>query len=216
MNILYLEKVSYQRENKTILKNVNLTVNESDFIIVTGPSGSGKSTLLKLLNNLISPTKGRIVYRGKSMEEYNPVELRQNISLCFQTPYLFGRTVFENMVFPFNIRRKNIDKSMIHSLLKNLDLKEEILHKDIKNLSGGEKQRVSLARTLLFKPDILLLDEITSALDEENTLKVENIITKLNNEGVTIIWVTHNKEQAERLGTRRIHIAGGTVSEVKA
>ncbi len=91
----------------------------------------------------------------------------------------------------------------------------EFLAKEVKNLSGGEKQRLSLIRSLLFKPEILLLDEITAALDVENTKIVEKVIKSLNNEGITVLWVTHNPEQSRKLANKRITIENGRVKNIE-
>jgi putative ABC transport system ATP-binding protein len=215
MGIVEFKNVSYASDKKEILKNVNLNICEGDFITITGPSGSGKSTFLRLINHLISPSSGEIVYRDKNLFQYSPVELRKKIVMCFQMPHLFGETVYDNISFPFEIRKMPVDEGLIEEKLNEFKMHKNFLNQNIKNLSGGEKQRVAIIRSLLFKPDILLLDEITSALDQENTLIVEDIISKMNKESVTVLWITHNPLQAERLGNRRIHIEDGILREVK-
>lgn len=123
MPLLDFENVSFDSEGKTILKDISLDIESGDFISVIGPSGSGKSTFLKLCSHLISPNKGDIIYRGKNVMGYNPIDLRKSIAYCFQTPYLFGDTVMDNINFPFSIRntkqdRKRVDElfSMFHML----------------------------------------------------------------------------------------------------
>lgn len=214
MEILALKNVHYKAKGTAILKNINMSVSKGDFITITGPSGSGKSTLLRLINALISPTSGEILYYGKNLSSYDPVELRRYINLCFQTPHLFGDTSYDNLSFPFHIRKAEVDSRLMEEKVRIFNLEKEILYKDIKNLSGGEKQRIALARSLMFKPDILLLDEVTSSLDESNTSVLENIISELNRESVTVLWITHNPLQADRLGNRRIHIENGSILEV--
>lgn len=172
------------------MENISIEVDSGDFISIIGPSGSGKSTFLKLCSDLISPTKGYIKYKDKYFSDYDPIELRKNIAYCFQTPYLFGNTVMDNISFTYSIRDKNVDLDRVNELFYIFNLNEDNLKKDVSNLSGGEKQRIALIRSLLFDPEVLLLDEVTSALDVDNTLIVENVINSLNKKGTTILWVT--------------------------
>lgn len=215
MALLEFQNMFYIDDNKTILKDITISVNKGDYISVVGPSGSGKSTFLKLCCHLISPTEGSIIYKNKSIMEYNPIELRKNIAYCFQTPYLFGQTVIDNISFPYQIRDTKVDLKRVEKLLILFNLDEEYLKKELKNLSGGEKQRIALIRTLLFDPEILLLDEVTSALDVENTLIVENVIKSLNENGTTIIWVTHNIEQSKRNANKLLTIEAGQIKSLE-
>jgi len=215
LSLFELQNVSFVSNNKTILKDITISINQGDFISVVGPSGSGKSTLLKLCCHLISPTDGAIVYKNKSIMEYNPIELRKNIAYCFQTPYLFGQNVMDNISFPYSIRGTKVDLERVEKLFLLFNLHKEYLEKDIKNLSGGEKQRIALIRTLLFKPEILLLDEVTSALDINNTLIVENVIKSFNEDGTTILWVTHNSEQIKRNATKILTIESDEIKSLE-
>lgn len=213
LSLLQFKNVYFNSDNKTILKNISITVDRGDFISIVGPSGSGKSTFLKLCNHLISPTSGSITFKDRNIFEYNPIELRKNIVYCFQTPYLFGDTVRENINFPFLIRNLKPDTQKIHELFSVFHMSTSFLDKDVKNLSGGETQRISLIRSLLFKPEILLLDEITSALDVNNAKIVENVIVSLNKEGITVLWVTHNPEQNKKYANKLLTLES---SEIKS
>lgn len=215
MEILNIKSLNYKVNDTMILNNLNLSINEGDFIAVSGPSGSGKSTFFKLLNHLISPVSGKIIYRNKNIMEYNPVQLRKKICLCSQMPYLFGEKVLDNLLFPFSQRKLVIDRNLIKKYLELLNLDESFLDKNPHNLSGGEKQRIAIIRAMAVKPDILLLDEVTSALDDANTNAVEELIKDLNKNGVTILWITHDSNQYQRLGNRRISIEAGNLREVK-
>lgn len=205
MSLLNFQNVSYRNGDNLIIKNLSLEIDQGDFISIVGPSGSGKSTFLKLCCNLISTTSGMITYKDISINDYCPTQLRKKIAYCFQTPLLFGDTVMDNIKFPFTIRNLIADEKRISTLFTSFHLPLDLLSMDVKKLSGGEKQRIALIRSLLFKPDILLLDEITSALDMENSKITENIISSLNYEGVTVLWVTHNlvqsREHANKLVT---------------
>lgn len=215
MSLVDFQNVTYVNDNKIILKNISVNVNSGDFISVVGPSGSGKSTFLKLCAQLISPTEGDIVYKSKSYVEYSPVEWRKSIGYCFQTPYLFGDTVMDNLKFPYSIRSKKIDLKRVEELFSIFKLKSDCLDNKVKNLSGGEKQRIALIRTLLFKPEILLLDEVTSALDVDNTLIVEKVIQSLNEEGITILWITHNPVQSKKYSNKVISMENGEIRSLE-
>lgn len=215
MSFVEFENVSFINDTNEILKNISLSIEQGDFISVVGPSGSGKSTLLKLCSHLISPTQGAISFKGKDFNDYDPLVLRRSISYCFQTPYLFGDTVMENIHFPFSIRNRKPDLSKIQELFSQFQMEEDYLNRNVKNLSGGEKQRIALIRSLLFKPEILLLDEVTSALDVDNTILVENIITSLNKEGTTVLWITHNLDQSRKIANKVLSIEAGKIKSLE-
>ena len=215
MSLLEFQNVSFYDDDKIILKNILVSIEKDDFISIVGPSGSGKSTFLKLCSHLISPTNGNIIFKGKNFTDYSPTELRKSIAYCFQTPYLFGDTVMENINFPFFIRNVKIDHQKVNDLFPMFHMTTDYLNKNTKNLSGGEKQRIALIRSLLFKPEILLLDEITSALDVENAKTVENVIASLNNEGITILWITHNLEQSRRYANKLLTIENSEVRSLE-
>lgn len=210
MQQIEFQDVSYLDADKEILKGISFSVEQGDYISIVGPSGSGKSTLLKLVCHLVSPTSGSAFFRGTNMMQCSPTELRKKIAYCFQTPVLFGDTVEENMVFPYAIRGKSFDRAHAASLLERFGLEGEVLTHRTETLSGGEKQRISLARTLLFQPEVLLLDEATSALDVQNKQIVEGEIHRLNEaEGVTILWVTHDPAQSRKNAGRLLTMESG-------
>lgn len=215
MSILRLNNIVYKSNNEYILKNISLEINKGDCISVIGSSGSGKSTLLKLMADLIPITEGEIYYNGKSYYEYNPLELRREISYCIQLPHLFGETVYDNLIFPFILRKESINKNRIFELLNIFNLEEEILNKNITSLSGGEKQRVSIIRSLIYAPKVLLLDEATSALDKENAANVEKIVKELNKTGITVVWITHNLDQSKEIFNKRIKISEGQIESIE-
>lgn len=215
MPLFEFQNVFFVNDNKTILKDITVSINSGDYISIVGPSGSGKSTFLKLCCHLISPTEGRLEYKNKSVMEYSPTELRRNIAYCFQTPYLFGETVLDNISFPYSIRGIKTDLKRAEELFLLFNLDKDYLKKDVKNLSGGEKQRIALIRTLLLKPEVLLLDEVTSALDVENTHIVENVMKSLNENGTTILWVTHNPQQSRKNANKILTIESGEIKSLE-
>ena len=149
------------------------------------------------------------------MLEIDPVKIRKKIGFCFQEPILWGDTVEENIKFPYDIRNQKTDYKKTSVLLDRLHLDNSYLKHDVKNLSGGEKQRIALIRTLLFKPEVLLLDEITSALDDNNTELVENEIVRLNRKGVTILWVTHSDTQSRKYASKLLSIQDGQIKSLE-
>lgn len=215
MSLLELKNVSYIKEEKSILEGVSLQVEEGDFMMLAGPSGSGKSTLLKLFSHLISPTSGNVLFRGRDMLSYDPISLRREITYCVQSGALFGRTVEDNMRFPFEARGQSFDRAAAEALLRRFGLGEGILAEEIRNLSGGEKQRVALARTLVMKPAVVLLDEVTSALDLENTRIVEEVIREFNGKGTTVLWITHSPEQSRKLGNKLLTVEDGKIRSLE-
>ncbi|TFT41975.1 iron ABC transporter ATP-binding protein FetA, partial [Proteus mirabilis] len=170
--LLCLEKIGFQLDSKIILDNVTFSLQPSEFKLITGPSGCGKSTLLKIIASLLSPTSGTLFFDGKDYLTLSPEQYRQQVSYCTQTPMLFGETVYDNLKFPYLLRKIAVDEKKLAKDLDYFNLPNEILNKGINELSGGEKQRISLIRNLQFLPKVLLLDEITSALDEDNKIKV--------------------------------------------
>ncbi|MBU5592749.1 ATP-binding cassette domain-containing protein [Clostridium sp. MSJ-4] len=215
MSLLAMNGVTYEDKGNTIINNFNLEVEKEDYISIVGPSGSGKSTILKLFASLISPSKGDIYFKGEDYINSSPYDLRKNITYCFQTPVLFGNTVIDNFKFPYDVRKKDMDTYRINYLLNLFGFSESMLHKSIHKLSGGEKQRIALIRSIIFEPEVLLLDEVTSALDAENTKIVESVIQKLNLEGMTILWVTHNLEQSRKYANKLLTVEKGTLKDLE-
>lgn len=206
-----LKNIFYSVPNQTILNNINLTIEAGDFITISGPSGSGKSTLLKILASMITPTSGSLTYKGETLKKEQITDYRKEVSYFFQQPTLFDETVMDNLKFPFDIRQTEFDKSRVTKLLERFKLNESYLDKKIVDLSGGEKQRIAFVRNLVFEPDVLLLDEVTSALDDENKEIIQQFITE-DLKGKTIIWVTHDNGEF-KLGKRQLSIVDGILEE---
>ena len=198
--ILSLKNVGYRVKDKDIISNFSLDIATGAFLTIVGPSGGGKSTLLKLLANLISPTSGEIDFKDKNINAYSPTNYRRQVSYCFQQPSLFGETVKDNLEFPFKIRKQTPDQSKMEQVLESVDLKTDFLNKNITELSGGEKQRVALIRNLLFKPEVLLLDEITTGLDNDSKEIVHRLIQNVHKGNTTIIQVTHDNDEIHQAG----------------
>jgi len=213
MNILECQNIGLIKNEQTILSNISFCVQAGDSIGVMGPSGSGKSSLFRLLNLLISPTQGQILYKNKNIQEYIPTQLRRSISYILQKPYLFGTTVQENLRYPYELLGQKPDFREISSYLDKVKLPQLILEKKNTSLSGGEQQRIALIRSLLIKPEIILLDEVTAALDEENTLLLENLIVHEQSlQHLTLLFITHHQEQAKRLAHKMLYVEDGHIT----
>ena len=211
--IMSLEQVSFKVNQQQILKDISFSVQVGDIITVTGPSGGGKSTLLKIMGHLLSPTSGIIQYNGKDINEYEPTEYRKEVSYFFQNAVLFDETVRDNLAFPADIREDTFNEDQAIRGLKTVQLSDTYLDKPIKELSGGEKQRVALIRNLMYPPKVLLMDEVTSSLDAENREIVLSFIRQLNEEeNVTILWITHNQEEIEA-SNKIIRLINGEMEE---
>lgn len=209
MEILKLENVGFTAGDKEILHSVDLEVEEGEFISIVGSSGSGKSTLLKVIANIISKTSGNLYFDSEAIEECKPSEYRKQVSYCFQSPVLFGKTVKDNLSFPYDIRNMKFDSQKAIEYLEDVNLPADYLDKDINTLSGGEKQRIAVIRNMLFEPKVLLLDEITSGLDAENRDIIWNWLCNIKgNSKLTILMVSHNEEDTQ-LGDRIVRIHEG-------
>ncbi|MTF22352.1 iron efflux ABC transporter ATP-binding subunit FetA [Klebsiella pneumoniae] len=215
--LLRLDGVGFKTDDAVILHNINFQLRAGEFKLITGPSGCGKSTLLKIIASLLSPTSGRLFFDDADVATLSPERYRQQVSYCAQTPALFGDSVYDNLIFPWQIRNKQPEPQALLADLQRFGLDENMLEKSINELSGGEKQRVSLIRNLQFLPRVLLLDEITSALDESNKQNVnENIHGYVTEKQVAVLWVTHDRNEishADEVIT--LQPAGGNMQEVQ-
>jgi len=186
-SLISLEQVNYQIADQHILHDVDWQIPAGAHITLTGPSGGGKSTLLRIIAAMISKTS------GQPIESYDPIMYRRQVSYCFQQPTLFGETVADNLAFPYQIRKQVMDTQREVTALNNVGLSERTLHQPIIELSGGERQRVALIRNILFLPKVLLLDEVTAGLDENNKQIVHAWLRQLNEQNhVTTIMITHD------------------------
>ena len=167
MDILSLKNISF----KNILTNISLSIPQNGFITLSGPSGSGKSTILKICARMLTKSTGELIFEGEDAAKIPVDKYRMQVSYCFQQPVLFGDTVADNLDFPFEIRKEPVKRQHEIELLERVNLSSSYLEKPIADLSGGEKQRVALIRNLLFKPKVLLLDEVTAGLDVDKFLQ---------------------------------------------
>ena len=207
--ILRVEHLSWSAGGQKIINDVSLSVTQGQFVAVVGPSGSGKSSLLKLINRLIEPDEGYVYVCGNEYRTLDPQTLRQQVSLMMQTPHLFPGTVAENVAFGPLQRGEEISREMIEQLVEAVGL-AGFADRKVGELSGGEAQRVSLARVLANQPRVLLLDEPTSALDEQIKRSVEEVILRVIRENeLTCLMITHDRAQAERMADEIVMLEQG-------
>ena len=205
-NIFELTDLSYQVGDKKILKNINLNIEQGKYITFVGPSGSGKSTLMRILASMISATSGEALFNGKKISSYEPTEYRRRVSYAFQQPTLFGKTVKDNLEFPYIVRGKEFDWEQVTKFLNYVNLDESYIDKSVNDVSGGEKQRIALLRNLIFPPEVLITDEVTTGLDADNKEIVHNILNKFNqDDGLTILRVTHDDSEIEQATDKELH-----------
>lgn len=203
----------FEDVHQGVLHNLNFTIEKQDKVILFGPSGAGKSTLLFLLNRLNDPDKGIIYFNGKPIEAQPITELRKKVGLVLQAPNLFPGTVLDNIKYGPSLFGE-WDEREGKKLLDYVQLPSSYLDRDVEQLSGGEKQRVSLARTLANSPEVLLLDEPTSALDYRTAEEIEEVLEELIEEHrLTMLMITHNLNQARRLGNRGLFLSDGRLLE---
>jgi putative ABC transport system ATP-binding protein len=215
-SIFRLENVSYRSSDSDVLRDIDLTFEKGSITLVTGPSGSGKTTLLKIMGMLISPTSGKISYKGKLLDDYDPSQYRSGTILVGQKPYLVEGTVIDNLNLPFTLK-SNRDKrpadETFRQHLSRLDLDDDFMQKHSNKISGGEAQRMALVRALALDPETLLLDEPTSALDIATEEKVTNLLKEYKGRK-TIVVVTHSPTFLE-LADRAVILKNGRTAKCK-
>ena len=216
MNIVELENIHKNYENLQVLKDINLKIKKGTSTALIGPTGSGKTVLLRLIDLLEKPSSGTFYFEGMDANESNSVRLgiRRQIGMVFQKPLAFKASVYENVAYGLKIRgeKENIDEKIKESL-EVIGL-EGYNNRNALKLSGGETQRLALARAMITDPKLLLLDEPTANLDPLSTNKMEELITKINKEfETTIIMTTHDLSQGQKLSDRMVILNNGSISQ---
>jgi putative ABC transport system ATP-binding protein len=205
-----LRDVSLIRADRPVLDSVSAAIPAGATAIV-GPSGAGKSTLLRLLNRLVDPDRGAIFYCERSLDEYDPLALRREVSLVPQLPALLEGTVESNLAYAAGLAGKQAEPERFLCLA---GLDPEFAGRDVAKLSVGEQQRAMLARALVQEPAVLLLDEPTSALDHAARDAIEATLAELRRElEISIVLVSHDPEQARRLSDWVVRLEDGHAIE---
>ncbi len=215
--MLYITNVTkVYKDDTESLSDVSLTVSPGEFVAITGHSGSGKTTLIKLILAEEYPTEGSIFYESQdihSLSRKDLIALRRRIGAIFQDFRLIkNKTVFENVAFAMEIGDHSDEdiKEYVPHVLELVSLSDKI-HAFPETLSGGEKQRLAIARAIIHQPELLLADEPTASLDPDSAHGVMQVLRKLSELGTTIVMTTHTPELAEKYAKRLIHLEKGKV-----
>lgn len=199
-NLIYKANLTYD--------SVKIEKNKINFIV--GDSGSGKSTFLKLLNHSISPVSGELLYNGKTIEEYDPIALRREVSLVSQEVFLFDESILDNFKIFYSMRQLPVPEKDYVSYITRLCSVNISLDQNASSLSGGERQRIYISIFLSLCPKVILLDEPTSALDEKNSYKIiKNIINFCKKKNIDIVIVSHDKNIVGEFCENKIEIVKG-------
>ena len=175
--------------------------------MLVGPSGSGKSTLLRCCNRLEAPDLGTVRFRGRDVAELDPLELRRRVGMVFQRPTPFAGTVRENL----QVAEPELSEQAAELALERVGLGADFLGRDARALSGGEAQRICLARTLVTTPEVVLMDEVTSSVDPAARLGLEGLARALADVGVPVVWVTHDLVQMRRIADHVVVVFEGRI-----
>ena len=213
--VLRLEDIQHRYGQRVVLRVPTLNIRPGEIFAVVGPSGAGKSTLLRLMNFLEKPTVGRVLYHDRAWTPGSlPIQLRRRMTSVFQQPLLLNASVARNVAYGLRVRGARNGKADIRQALEDVRL-AHLADQSAHTLSGGEAQRVSLARALVLNPELLFLDEPTANLDPGNVKLIEEIIRKVNRErNTTVVMVTHNVWQARRLAQRVALLYDGEIIEI--
>ena len=199
---------------RSLVNNISIEVQKGDVLAIVGPSGAGKSSFLRLINRLDEPTSGTVFVHDQDYRDIPPRELRRRVGMVMQAPYLFPGTVADNLQFGPAQRAEQLSDDNISALLDQVGL-SGFAHRDISHLSGGEAQRVSLARTLANGTEILLLDEPTSALDDAAQQNIEVLLKRIiAQQNLTCLIITHDMDQAARLANRVLILKDGCLVQI--
>ena len=191
-----------------VLRGVDATIPLEGITAVVGRSGSGKTSLLRLANRLEVPTGGRVLLDGTDVADLDPLVLRRRVGMVFQHPVVFAGTVADNLA----VAVPGIDETTGAAALRRCGLDPALWHRTADDLSGGEAQRMCLARTLLTNPEVLLADEPTSALDPDARHLIEDLVVGLaRTDGIAVLWVTHDHDQVAAVADRVLEVVDGEV-----
>lgn len=208
---LKVEKLAYEANGKKLINNLNFQLEADGITALMGPNGAGKSLTLRLLHNLIEKTSGTISWNNETNQEL----IQNSQAMVFQKPVLLRRSVIENLRYNLHVKKitgKAQQSELIEEALTRAGLTKHA-NNPARLLSGGEQQKLAMARALMTKPSILFLDEPTASLDPNATIVIEDLIKAANKQGTKIILVTHDIGQAKRLAEEVLFLTAGQVSE---
>jgi len=205
---LAVSNLTVRKRGKTILNDINVTLERSGFTIVMGPNGSGKTTLLRVMHGLERPRQGEVRW------SINTRDAQARQAFVFQTPVMMRRSVLDNVAYPLMLRSQSRAQARqaARHWVETVGLHNKF-NLDAKMLSGGERQKLAIARGLICSPDVLFLDEPTTNLDGRSIREIEAIVTAANAQGTRVIMTTHDIGQARRLASEVIFLNKGEVCE---
>jgi tungstate transport system ATP-binding protein len=214
--LIELKNITYQAHNKNILSIPDFQIQDGDFLGIMGPNGAGKSTLLKVMALLDSPNRGEILYRGKEIANGIPsLDLRRKFSVALQQSLLLEGTVYQNIAIGLKLRKvpKSVIKEKVNVWMEQFQI-SHLAKKNAHFLSGGEAQRVNLARAMIVEPEILFLDEPFSALDFPTKIKLmDDFKAIINSAGTTTVFVSHDLMEINYLTNHLAIIVNGEVKQ---
>lgn len=203
-------------DETVVLQDVSFEIKEGEFVCIVGKSGAGKTTLVRLILGLEAPTSGQVFFQGLNVNEVNSFEIqkiRRKVGGVYQDYKLLpNKTVYENVAYIMEVEGKEKEEieNEVPKILEIIGLKEKV-NNFPNELSGGEQQRLAIARALINHPDVIIADEPTGNLDPYNTYEVVSLLEKVNKAGKTIILSTHDREIINKLGKRVITIENGKI-----
>lgn len=206
-----LEGVEVRRGGRLVLGPIDLDLPAQGPIVLSGPSGSGKSSLLRLLNRLDAPAAGTLRCRGVDVATLDPMAHRRRVAMVFQRPVVLPGTVTDNLLEA----SPALTPADVAAALGRVGLDPALADRPARDLSGGEAQRMCLARSLATDPEVVLFDEPTSSLDAEHATRIEELALGLEDDGITTIWVTHDGDQLERLARHVVQVGDGRAELVR-
>jgi tungstate transport system ATP-binding protein len=206
---LELDQLTFSAGGTAIINGISAKIEAGPRTIILGPNGAGKSVLMRLCHGLLTPTGGRIVWHGARNGD-----VRRHQAMVFQRPVMLRRSALANVVYGLQLAGKSLRESELRAMdvLEVVGLEQQA-HRPARVLSGGEQQRLALARAWALGPDVLFLDEPTANLDPASAHDIENIVNTIHASGTKIIMTTHNLGQARRLGDEIIFISNGRLME---
>ena len=212
-DLLQFDAVSFSAPGGTeLLHRVDLHVGRGAVTVLAGPSGAGKSTLLRLGNRLEVPSEGVVRFKGTDLTALDPQQVRRSVGMIFQRPIPFPGSVRSNLA----VADPSASDAALLAVLRRVGLDSLMLDRVADDLSGGEAQRMCIARTLLTQPEVILMDEPTSSLDPENRIGIEDLARELAYEGIGVVWVSHDLSQAQRIADRiEVLIEGRNATSVE-
>jgi len=216
--VIKLDSVNYNIDQKNILKNINLEIHPQDFLSIVGPSGAGKSTILNLLIGACKPSKGDVFVNNVNIKYLKPQALqiyRRRIGMIWQHFHLLpGQSVYENVNFAAQIFGYNKIKqtNLVMQALDRVNLTGKAHHK-IHQLSGGERQRCAIARAIVNNPYLVIADEPTGNLDPKSSNEILELLTVINQSGMTVVLVTHDQNLVNQVNRRVILLKNGEVKK---